>query len=186
MPPNENRTPTTSDVPPSPPRAVVVVTGSELVRGDRRDLNGPFLARELLSRGLDPARIVIVGDAPEELEAALRLGIDADLCVVSGGLGPTHDDRTVETLARVLGRDLVADPTLEGEIESVSRGHAERLGRPYADFAPGVRKQASLPEGAHSLGLAGTAPGFAIQSSGATFVVRLPAQATPISVTAPD
>ena len=51
MPPNENRTPTTSDVPPSPPRAVVVVTGSELVRGDRRDLNGPFLARELLSRG---------------------------------------------------------------------------------------------------------------------------------------
>ena len=171
MPPNENRTPTTSDVPPSPPRAVVVVTGSELVRGDRRDLNGPFLARELLSRGLDPARIVIVGDAPEELEAALRLGIDADLCVVSGGLGPTHDDRTVETLARVLGRDLVADPTLEGEIESVSRGHAERLGRPYADFAPGVRKQASLPEGAHSLGLAGTAPGFAIQSSGATFVV---------------
>src|SRR5205814_5981181 len=60
---------------------------------------------------------------------------------------------------------------LEREIEAVSRGHAERLGRPYADFAPGVRKQASLPEGARSLGLAGTAPGLVIKSSAATFVV---------------
>jgi nicotinamide-nucleotide amidase len=153
------------------PRAVVVVTGSELVRGDRRDLNGPFLARELVSLGLDPARIIVVGDPTDELEAALRLGIDADLCVVSGGLGPTHDDRTVETLARLLGLGLVAHPGLEREIESVSRRHAARLGRPYADFAPGVRKQASLPEGAQSLGLAGTAPGFTVESSGATFVV---------------
>jgi nicotinamide-nucleotide amidase len=154
-----------------PPRAVVVVTGSELVRGDRGDLNGPFLAGELVSLGVEPARIVVVGDSAEELEAALRSGGEADLCVVSGGLGPTHDDRTVESLARVLGRSLVCDPELEREIASVSRGHAERLGRPSADFAPGVRKQASLPEGARSLGLAGTAPGFVLQGSSTTFVV---------------
>src|SRR5207248_11113999 len=80
-------------------------------------------------------------------------------------------DRTVETLARVLGRELRVDGDLEREIEAVSRGHAERLGRPYADFAPGVRKQASLPDGARSLGLAGTAPGLVIESAGATFVV---------------
>jgi competence/damage-inducible protein CinA-like protein len=155
----------------SPPRALVVVTGSELVRGDRRDLNGPFLARELVSLGIDPAQIVIVGDSQQELEAALRSGLEADLCVVSGGLGPTHDDRTVETLARVLGRELVPDPALEREVEAVSRGHAERLRRPYADFAPGVRKQASLPVGAQSLGLAGTAPGFVIQITSTVFVV---------------
>jgi nicotinamide-nucleotide amidase len=155
------------------PRAVVVVTGSELVRGDRQDLNGPFLARELSSLGVEPARILVVGDAPEELEAALRTGVEADLCVVSGGLGPTHDDRTVETLACVLGRELVVHEQLEREIERVSRGHAERLRRPYADFAPGVRKQASLPEGARSLGLAGTAPGSVIQA-GTTVVVVLP------------
>jgi nicotinamide-nucleotide amidase len=157
----------------SRPRAVVVVTGSELVRGDRQDLNGPFLARELSSLGVEPARILVVGDAPEELEAALRTGVEADLCVVSGGLGPTHDDRTVETLACVLGRELVVHEQLEREIERVSRGHAERLRRPYADFAPGVRKQASLPEGARSLGLAGTAPGSVIQA-GTTVVVVLP------------
>jgi nicotinamide-nucleotide amidase len=153
------------------PRAIVVVTGSELVRGDRPDLNGPFLARELVSLGIEPARVVIVGDASAELETALREGAEADLCVVSGGLGPTHDDRTVEILARALGRELRVDGDLEREIEAVSRGHAERLGRPYADFAPGVHKQASLPEGARSLGLAGTAPGLVIEGAGATFVV---------------
>jgi len=53
------------------PRAVVVATGSELVRGERTDLNGPFLAREALRLGLEPARIAIVGDTADELEAAL-------------------------------------------------------------------------------------------------------------------
>ena len=153
------------------PRALVVVTGSELVRGDRRDLNGPFLARELVSLGVDPAEIVIVGDSPQELEAALRASLGADLCIVSGGLGPTHDDRTVETLARVAGGELVLDPDLDREIGAVSRRLAERLGRPYADFAAGVRKQATLPVGGLSLGLAGTAPGFVIQSTTTVFVV---------------
>ncbi len=164
---------TTSDVPPTspPPRAVVVVTGSELVRGDRQDLNGPFLARELLSLGVDPSRILIVGDEPGDLEKALREGFEADLCVVSGGLGPTHDDRTVEMVAQVADRALTVDDGLEREIEAVSRSIAERLRRPYADFAPGVRKQASLPEGGASLGLAGTAPGIVMENDGRVVVV---------------
>ena len=153
------------------PRAVIVVTGSELVRGDRRDLNGPFLAHELVSLGVEPARVIVVGDAPGELEGALREGLDADLCVVSGGLAPTHDARTVEVVARVLGRELAVDPDLEAEIESVSRRIAERLRRPYADFAPGVRKQASLPAGGVSLGLAGTAPGIVVDAGDSVFVV---------------
>jgi competence/damage-inducible protein CinA-like protein len=153
------------------PRAVVVVTGSELVRGDRPDLNGPYLAGELLRLGLEPARIAIVGDDPIELEAALREGLEADLCVVSGGLGPTHDDRTVETLARAAGRELVVSAELEAEIEAVSRGIADRLRRPYTDFAPGVRKQATLLEGALVLGLAGTAPGLVLEATSSVTVV---------------
>jgi nicotinamide-nucleotide amidase len=153
------------------PRAVVVVTGSELVRGDRSDLNGPFLAHELVSLGVEPGRIIVVGDDSDELVAALRAGLEADLCVVSGGLGPTHDDRTVATLTGVVGRELVVDEELEREIAGVSRRHAERLRRPYTEFVPGVRKQASLPAGAVSLGLAGTAPGFVIQITNTTFVV---------------
>jgi nicotinamide-nucleotide amidase len=158
----------------SRPRVVVVVTGSELVRGDRTDLNGPFLAREALRLGLEPARIAIVGDAPAELEATLGDALAADAVLVSGGLGPTHDDRTVELVAKALGVGLRVDPELEREIEEVSRSAATRLKRDYADFAPGVTKQATIPEGALSLGLAGTAPGLVVPRDGGRVVVLLP------------
>lgn len=153
------------------PRAVVVVTGSELVRGERTDRNGPFYASEALRLGFQPARVIIVGDDPVELEAALREGRQADVCLVSGGLGPTHDDRTVEMVARVAGRGLVVDRELESEIGRISRTVADRLGRPYADFATGVTKQATLPEGAICLGIAGTAPGIVLAVDGCVFVV---------------
>ena len=156
------------------PRAVIVVTGSELVRGDRNDLNGPFLARSLLALGLDPARIEVVGDDPAELEAAVREAVgSAELVVCSGGLGPTHDDRTVEIVARVAGAPLFVDDELEAQIEGFSRAVAERLKRPYSDFVAGVRKQATIPEGSICLGLAGTAPGLVVEA-GETPVVVLP------------
>jgi nicotinamide-nucleotide amidase len=155
------------------PRAVILVTGSELVRGGRTDLNGPFLASELLRLGIEPARIVIVGDREDELEAAFGEALGTDLCVVSGGLGPTHDDRTVELVARAAGVGLRLDEELHGEIGGISRRFAARLGRPYVDFEAGVRKQATIPEGAVSLGLAGTAPGLVLES-GETVVVVLP------------
>jgi nicotinamide-nucleotide amidase len=156
------------------PRAVIVVTGSELVRGERTDLNGPFLARSLLALGLEPARIEIVGDDPAELEAAIREAVDtAELVACSGGLGPTHDDRTVEVVARVAGLPLEVDEELEAKIEGFSRSVAERMKRPYADFEEGVRKQATLPAGAACLGLAGTAPGLVVEA-GDTPVIVLP------------
>jgi nicotinamide-nucleotide amidase len=156
------------------PRAVVVVTGSELVRGERTDRNGPFLAAEALRHGLEPARITIVGDNPAELEAALREGLDADACLVSGGLGPTHDDRTVELLARAAGLELVVDDALEQEIEAISRAFSERMRRPYVDFAPGVTKQATRPVSATSIGLAGTAPGLVLRAPTGCVAVVLP------------
>jgi nicotinamide-nucleotide amidase len=156
------------------PRAVVVVTGSELVRGERPDLNGPFLARSLLALGLEPTRIHVVGDDPAELEAAVAEAVaSADLVATSGGLGPTHDDRTVRIVAKVAGLALRVDEQLEAQIESVSRRVAERLQRPYADFSDGVLKQATVPVPATVLGLAGTAPGLVVEADG-TPVVILP------------
>lgn len=157
----------------SRPRAAIVVTGSELVRGERTDLNGPFYAQEALRLGIQPSRITIVGDDAADLEAALREGIQSDVCLVSGGLGPTHDDRTIELVARAAGRALELDQALELEIEKISRRFAERMKRDYADFAPGVRKQATLPTGALSLGVAGTAPGVVLDT-GSCVVVVLP------------
>lgn len=141
------------------------------MRGERTDLNGPFFAREALALGLQPARVTIVGDDADELESVLREAMQAEVCLVSGGLGPTHDDRTLEVVARVAGRSMRVDPALESEIERVSRTVAERLGRPYADFVPGVVKQATLPEGGVSLGLAGTAPGVVVDTGTCVAVV---------------
>ena len=143
-----------------------MVTGSELLRAEIRDENGPFLARELARLGVTCRRISVVGDDPELLEAAIEDGLKADLCLISGGLGPTHDDRTIELLAKVAGKKLAVDPQLERAIDLVGRRYARNVGSTYHAFEQGVRKQASIPQGAHVLGLAGTAPGVALDLDG--------------------
>jgi nicotinamide-nucleotide amidase len=148
------------------PRAAIVASGSELVRGDRNDRNGPFVAASLLRLGIEPARITVVGDDAADLEAALGDGLALDLLVVSGGLGPTHDDRTVELLARAAGVGLRTDEELAAQIEEISRRFAARLNRPYTDFEHGVRKQATVPEGALVVGLVGTAPALVLEVGG--------------------
>ncbi|HEY8647087.1 MAG TPA: CinA family nicotinamide mononucleotide deamidase-related protein [Gaiellaceae bacterium] len=154
-------------------RAAIVASGSELVRGDRQDRNGPFLAASLLRLGIEPARITVVGDEPADLEAALREGLGHELLVVSGGLGPTHDDRTIELLARAAGVGLHTDEELAAQIEEISRRFATRLKRPYADFEHGVRKQATIPDGALIVGIAGTAPAVVLEV-GERVAVALP------------
>jgi nicotinamide-nucleotide amidase len=152
------------------PRAAVVASGSELVRGDRNDRNGPYLASSLLRLGIDPVRITVVGDDPADLQAALEEGLSYDLLCISGGLGPTHDDRTIELLAAAAGVGLHVEDELRAGIEDLSRRVAARLRRPYTDFADGVTKQATLPEGALWVGLVGTAPAVVLETGGCVAV----------------
>jgi competence/damage-inducible protein CinA-like protein len=152
------------------PRAAIVASGSELVRGDRNDRNGPYLARSLLGLGIEPVQIRVVGDTPADLEEAFRDGLGHDLLVVSGGLGPTHDDRTVELLARAAGVELRMDEELRARIEGISRAVAERLRRPYTDFEEGVRKQATVPVGGFAVDLVGTAPALVLPVDGSVAV----------------
>jgi nicotinamide-nucleotide amidase len=158
---------------PAAPRAAIIASGSELVRGDRQDRNGPYLAAALLDLGVEPAQIRLVGDGEEDLEQAIREGLEFDLLCISGGLGPTHDDRTIELLARAAGVGLEVDDRLVEHIGGMSRRLAERLKRPYADFEPGVRKQASLPVGAVAVEGVGTAPAVVLDT-GSCVAVSLP------------
>ena len=81
----------------TPPRAAVLLTGNELLRGVIADRNAAHLAERLERLGMRMARVLVVGDEVPDIEAGLRELLEAaDLVVTSGGLGPTHDDRTVE------------------------------------------------------------------------------------------
>jgi nicotinamide-nucleotide amidase len=156
------------------PTAAVLLTGSELLRGVIADRNASFLAARLERLGFSMRRTLVVGDPLEEIETALRELIgEYDLVVTSGGLGPTHDDRTVAALAGVAGVPLLLDEDVLRRIDAWTNEVADRSGYDRSRFAAGNRKQAHVPEGAHILGLAGTAPGLVMPVDG-TVVVVLP------------
>ncbi|MBM3147113.1 MAG: competence/damage-inducible protein A, partial [Actinobacteria bacterium] len=93
----------------TPPTAAVLLTGDELLQGRVRDTNGPFLSASLIQAGLSVRRSLVAADDPAEIAGALRwlLAAAPRLIVVSGGLGTTHDDVTMATVAEVLGRPLI-------------------------------------------------------------------------------
>ena len=158
-------------------RAGIVVTGTEVLTGRVTDRNGPWLAEQLRLLGVDVGRVVVVGDRPEDLAAALRhLAADHDLVVTSGGLGPTADDLTAEVVAQVQGRAMRLDPDLEGRIAAVVASIAAARGwdTPPETMARGVRKQAMVPEGAHVLEPVGTAPGLVVPAADGPPVLVLP------------
>jgi nicotinamide-nucleotide amidase len=158
----------------SRPSAAILLTGSELLRGVISDRNASHLARELELLGIPAERVLMVGDPLADIVDGLReLTAAHDLVITSGGLGPTHDDRTVEALAEVAGVPLVVDEPILAEITAWTDSVAERLGFERSRFEDGNRKQARIPVGGEVLGLAGTAPGLVMEVNGAV-VVMLP------------
>ena len=146
-------------------RAGIVVTGTEVLTGRVRDVNGPWLADQLLGLGVDIGRVVVVGDRPEDLRAGLRfLVADHDLVITTGGLGPTADDLTAEVVAAVQGREPLRDVALEQRITAIIERLFSARGwslDPEATAAA-TRKQALVPQGAHVLEPVGTAPGLVV------------------------
>ena len=163
--------------PQSPPRAGILVTGTEVLTGIISDRNGPWLSERLREVGVDAAMIQIVGDRPADLLAALEF-MRADgmaLIITSGGLGPTADDLTAEIVGRFSGRPMVLDAPLEERIAEILRPLMAR----WPDLDPDSvresnRKQAVIPEGATVLSPVGTAPGLVVppgDGDGPTVVV---------------
>ncbi|HEX2503967.1 MAG TPA: molybdopterin-binding protein, partial [Miltoncostaeaceae bacterium] len=148
-----------------------MVTGDEVLRGRIRERNAGLLARSLEAAGVAVERVEILGDDIDALVPAIRSALDGgvDLLCTTGGLGPTHDDLTMEAVAAATGRPLALDAAALAMVEALSLPLA---GDP--EVARAVReKQASLPAGATVLPPVGTAPGAALEHGG-TVVVVLP------------
>jgi nicotinamide-nucleotide amidase len=162
---------------PVPPRAGILITGTEVLTGIIADRNGPWLSERLREIGVDAAMIQIIGDRPSDLLEALenmrRSGMT--LIVTSGGLGPTADDLTAEVVGRFTGRAMVLDTELEERIAEILVPLLERW--PNLDLEAvrdSNRKQAVIPEGATVLQPVGTAPGMVVaplEGTGPTVVV---------------
>lgn len=159
-----------------PARAALVITGDELLRGFIQDAHSGFLAEQLRNQHIDLVDVHIVGDDFAKIEAALRRDAGqepVDLVIVSGGLGPTHDDRTTEAVARATGRELEVRADALALVEARIRAFGRRTPEQLAAFASGNAKQATMPADALVLDPSGTAPGYVLDrgADGITYVV---------------
>jgi len=144
--------------------AEILSQGDELVTGEIADTNAAWLSSELIGLGFDVTRHTAVGDRLDALIELLReIARRADLCLCTGGLGPTCDDLTTEAVSQAFERPLVMDPAALAQIESW-------FARMNRDMPSVNRKQALLPAGATRLdNLWGTAPGFSLTAGRCQF-----------------
>ena len=142
--------------------------GTELLLGNIVKSDAQALSRELSGLGLNVLYHSVVGDNPGRLKAAVELARSrADVLITTGGLGPTCDDLTKQTLAECFGKHLIYHPECA---EGIKRFFA-RMGK---EMTENNLQQAYLPEGCDVLDNAwGTAPGCAFEADG-TCVVMLP------------
>jgi nicotinamide-nucleotide amidase len=148
--------------------AAVVAVGDELLLGDTVNTNASWLGGELARAGVQVVASSMVGDDLPRLAVALRRALeDADVVVVTGGLGPTSDDVTREAVAAAAGVALVRDQALEEDL----RARFAAYGYPMPDQ---VLKQADVPVGGTALANPiGSAPGLRL-AVGSRVVYALP------------
>lgn len=160
------------------PRARLLLTGDELLRGFIQDANSGFVAEQLREIGIELDEIRVLGDEFEVIERAIRKARERDgiaLVVVCGGLGPTHDDRTSEAVAASLDRELGLRADALEVVEARVRAYGRmRTAEGVATFTPGNRKQATMPTGATWVEPLGTAPGYIVADEAGDAVVVLP------------
>jgi len=120
--------------------AGIVVIGNEILSGKTADSNSTFLARELRQLGVTLKRIVVIPDELDIIAETVRTFHEQfDVVFTSGGVGPTHDDITIEGVARALGRQVIVHPVLEEKIREFLRGRTVNAAH---------LKMAEVPEGA--------------------------------------
>lgn len=149
------------------PTVQIVAIGTELVLGRIQDTNSFWLSQQLTELGAEVRRITVLPDAIEEVIPVLQGAADAgtDFVVVTGGLGPTPDDMTVEALATWLGEGTYEEPSLLAD-------YMRRRQMSEEELSPGLRKMATVPESAIVWASpAGWAPCIQVSKAGTTFFV---------------
>lgn len=122
--------------------AGILVVGNEILSGKVVDTNSPYLCQELYTLGVDVRRVAVVPDDIEIIAGDVAAFAQMfDYVFTTGGVGPTHDDVTIEAVAKGLQRQVVIHPDLEALIEQhwIDRPETARL------------KMASVPEGVQLL-----------------------------------
>ncbi len=149
-------------------KAEIICVGTELLLGDIVNTNAAFLARELAVLGIDTYHQAVVGDNAERLKESLALSLSrADLVITTGGLGPTYDDLTKQTVADYfrLGLEMHEPSVKKIEALNASRG---------GTMTPNNLLQARVPFGATVFfNDEGFAPGIAVEQEG-KIVIMLP------------
>jgi nicotinamide-nucleotide amidase len=144
----------------------IIVTGDEILFGRVLDTNSHWLAERVTELGARLRRVTCIGDEFGEIGGALleALKRGSDLIIMTGGLGPSEDDLTVEAIARAVGRDVVHD---QGTVEKIRRSYAERG---VHDMARGER-MARVVDGAKAIpNPVGMAAGMMLPVGGSTVI----------------
>ena len=125
-----------------PKTAGIILVGNEILSGKIVDANASYLCRELRSLGVDVRRITVIPDEVDLIATEVaRFGADYDVVFTSGGVGPTHDDVTIEGVARAAGVRVVRHPALVALLEGYYKGALNEA----------HLKMAEVPEGAELL-----------------------------------
>lgn len=148
-------------------KAELIAVGTELLTGQIVNTNAQFLSEKFAELGIDVFFHTAVGDNEARLLSVLEIASKrSDLVVLCGGLGPTEDDLTKQTLAKFLGKELVFDQVA---LDKLDRFFASRKGRIRT---PNNERQAQLVAGSTALqNPAGLAVGGLIEQTGVTYVV---------------
>lgn len=147
--------------------AEIISVGTELLLGDVVNTDTAIVARALTTIGVNLLHTVTVGDNPERLQQALELALSrSDLVITTGGLGPTNDDLTKETIAKAAGQPLEESPEIRAHIEKYFTGRA---------ISENQYKQALLPRECEILpNDHGTAPGCVCTTPQGKQIAMLP------------
>ena len=152
-------------------RVETITIGDELLLGIRENAHLTYLGTQLAHHGLEPAANLVIRDNPEDIAIFFSQAWQrSDLIITTGGLGPTTDDITRESIAKALGEELIFDP----EVELALKDRFSQLGKPMPEIN---LRQCYRPENAEVLeNPFGTAPGLLLQKEG-KILVMLPGPA---------